>query len=131
MATKMIDMGMKRKETMTSVTAPASSSKDYDNEKVYPELTLSGPQAEMMGAEDLKEGDLVEQTMQWRVKRHSKTEEGGKTDYSMTLCLEKASDCKECDGDTEDAGDAADASEEADSEPSPAMAYIQGKAKEA
>lgn len=130
MATKMIDMGMKRKETMPSPTESPSSPKAYDNEKVYPELTLSGPQAEMMGAEDLKEGDLVEQTVQWRVKRHSKTEEGGKTDYSMTLCLEKASDCKECD-DTEDAGDAADASEEQDSEPSPAMAYIQGKAKEA
>jgi hypothetical protein len=131
MATKMHDMGVKRKDMYSSdmPVSPSGSKKDYDNEKEYPEVSLHGPHAEMMGAEDLKEGDVVEQTVRFRVKRHSKTTENGKTDYRMTLCIEKASDCKDCgekeekaEGD-EDDGDGAD--------DSPAMAYITGRGKSA
>lgn len=125
MATEMHDMGIKRKDMYPSeVAASPAGSK---NEKEYPEVSLHGPHAEMMGAEDLKEGDRIEQTVRWRVKRHSKTTENGKTDYRMTLCLENASDCKDCGekekkekGD-EDDGDGAD--------DSPAMAYITGRGK--
>ncbi len=123
MASKLVDMGISRKEMHSDEKTSPISDKDYGKEKVYPELSLSGPAAEMMGAEDLKEGDLIEQTVQWRVKRHSKTTENGETNYSMTLCLEKASDCKEC----ADSGDAA-GEDDAD-EPSDAMRYIEGRAK--
>lgn len=132
MPTDMIDMGVKHKEMYPTEPATPSSKKDYENEKTYPELSLSGPQAEMMGAEDLKEGDLIEQMVQWRVKRHSKTTENGKTNFSMTLCLEKASDCKECkdDADSNDEGTESDTDEDDSGEnDSPAMAYITGRAK--
>lgn len=127
---KMIDMGLKRKE-MNSGATPMKE-KDYENEKVYPEVDLHGDHAEMMGAEDLKEGDVVRQPVQWRVKRHSKTTEGGKTKYAMTLCLEKAGDCTDCGskGKDDDADEtAADEGDGADD--SPAMAYIRGNAKDA
>ena len=126
MATKMIDLGIKRKEMYSGEPVSPQSEKKYENEKVYPEVHVSGEHAEMMGAEDMKTGDVVEQTVRWRVKSHTKTEENGKTRYSMDLCLESASDCVECE--TEDKGE--------DDEPktkkgmSPAMAYIQGHAAE-
>lgn len=126
MASKLVDMGISRKEMNGTASPSAVSDKDYSKETVYPELSLSGPAAEMMGAEDLKDGDLIEQIVQWRVKRHSKTTENGETNYSMTLCLEKASDCKEC-------GEAADpkAKDDGDGESSDAMRYIEGRAKSA
>lgn len=127
MTPKMIDMGIKRKDMMPGELA-TKSEKEYDNETTYPELNLSGPQAELMGAEEMKEGDVVKQMVQWRVKRHSKTEEGGKTDYSMTLCLEKASDCVECDAADGKKGKGDEADDDGDS---PAMSYIQGQAKSA
>lgn len=123
MASKLVDMGISRKEMHTGEAVSPMSEKDYEKEKVYPELSLSGPAAEMMGAEDLKEGDLIEQTVRWRVKRHSKTTENGETNYSMTLCLEEASDCKEC-------GDTSDTEEDGPSDKaSSAMRYIEGRAK--
>lgn len=128
MATKMVDMGVKRKELHGSPATPSTekSEKDWENEKEYPELSLHGVHAEMMGAEDLKEGDVVEQRVRWRVKRHSKTTEGGKTNYTMGLCLERASDCEECeDGDKKadgvDDGDGAD--------DNPGMSYVLRGAK--
>ncbi len=129
MASKLVDMGIPRKEMYSGDKPSPTSEKDYQKEKVYPELNLSGPAAEMMGAADLKEGDLIEQTVRWRVKRHSKTTEKGKTDYSMTLCLEKASDCEDCGS---DATDTADEGDEGDSSgASSAMNYIEGRAKSA
>jgi hypothetical protein len=122
----MVDLGVKRKELHSAeISTSPKSEKDYANEKEYPELSLSGAHAEMMGAEDLKEGDVVEQKVRWRVKKHVKTTEGGKARYEMRLCMEKASDCEECAPDkkkssAEDDGDGAD--------DSPAMAFIQGKA---
>lgn len=127
MATKLVDMGIRRKE-LNSPGEPSSpkSEKDYEKEKVYPELSLHGPHAEMMGAEDLKSGDLVEQRVRWRVKDHTKTVNGNKTDYRMTLCLEKASDCAECE--TEKKAPKTDADDGDGADDSPAMAYIKGNA---
>lgn len=124
MATKLIDLGMKRKEIHGGPTTPSpKSEKDYENEKIYPELDVSGAHAEMLGAEDLKEGDVIEQTVRWRVKRHSATTENGKTDYRMTLCMEKASDCVECEkekGDDDEDGDSRE------KRPSAALEYLAG-----
>lgn len=126
MATKMVDMGIKRKDMYPRESPSPKPEKDYDNEKVHPELELSGPHAEMMGAEDLKEGDVVEQRVRWRVKRHSATTESGKTRYAMTLSLDRASDCEECETPAKKEGGAIDDGSGADD--SPAMAYIQGRA---
>lgn len=126
----MIDMGMKRKDMYPSETASSpKSEKDYEKEKVYPEMHLEGPLAEMMGAEDLKAGDVVEQTVRWRVKSLTKTERDGKASYSMTLCLEKASDCKECEGGSDDSDE--DDGKDGESSGSAAMDYIRGQAKNA
>lgn len=125
----MIDMGMKRKEIHGPAETQPKAEKDYENEKVYPELHVEGALAEMMGAEDLKKGDVVEQTVRWRVKELSKHEVDGKpARFTMTLCLEKATDCKDCadEGDGEDDDDA-----EEKPSGSAAMDYIRGQAKAA
>lgn len=126
---KLVDLGIKRKEMHGGPESlPEKTSKDYDNEKVHPTLQVDGPHAEMMGAEDLKKGDRVRQTVEWEVDEHTKREENGKPPhYSMRLKLCKASDCEDCgekeEGDGIDDGDGAD--------DSPAMAYISGRAKSA
>lgn len=130
MATKMVDMGLKRKEMYPAEASSPKSDKEHENEKEYPTLSLSGPHAEMMGAEDLKEGDVIEQKVRWKVKRHSKVTEGGKTRYSMDLSLQKGSDCEDAgSGDDKEEPDAIDDGSGEDD--SPAMAYITGKAKAA
>ncbi len=124
---KMVKMGIKRKDMYPSEAASPTSEKDYEKEIVRPELRLTGPQAEMMGAEDLKKGDRVRQTVEWVVTDHVKREANDKpTEYEMTLCLDKAGDHEECDGDEGDAE-----SKGNDAEPSPAMAYITAQGKDA
>jgi len=86
---KLQPMGATRKEIHG--TPEVASEKDYDKEIVYPEIELSGKLAELMGAADLNAGDTFTQSVQWRVKRHVKTDEDGKEKFSMTLCLEQAS----------------------------------------
>ena len=49
MAQKLVDMGMKRKELHPTESASPTTEKDYKNEKVYPEVRLSGAHAEAMG----------------------------------------------------------------------------------
>lgn len=130
----MIDMGVKRKELHPTEPATPGSSKDYENEKSYPELMLSGAHAEMMGAADLKEGDVVNQPVRWRVKRHTVTTEGGKTDYRMTLCLEKAGDCVEAQDDKSDEGPRSKNGNDGPgngTHDKSAMLFIEGRAKPA
>ena len=123
---KMVKMGIRRKDMYPSETTSPKSEKDYDKEVVRPELRLTGPQAEMMGAEDLKKGDRVRQTVEWVVTDHVKREANGKpTEYEMTLCLDKAGDHEECGADDEDSEDA-----KGDAKPSPAMAYITAQGKD-
>jgi hypothetical protein len=87
----MTDLGVKEKELYESHAKPSSGS-----EKRYPSIDVSGKQAELMGAADLSEGDCVKCEVVLRVKRHSKTEENGKTHYSMCLCVEEMGDMEEC-----------------------------------
>lgn len=124
---KMVKMGIKRKDMHGGDMV--ASPKEYDKETVRPELHLDGPHAEMMGAEDLKVGDRVRQTVEWEVKSVGSTTKDGKTSHSLTLCLDKGGDMEDC-GDVADDEDAADkgADEGDESGNSPAMAYIQGKA---
>lgn len=96
----MVKLGMKRKEMYPASTA--KTEKSYDDEVVYPEISVSGKLAEKMGAADLKEGDVVEVPVVLKVKRHSKTEEGGDTEYSMTLCVEKMGNMTEVEKDIDD-----------------------------
>lgn len=126
---KLVKMGIKRKDMYGSGPTAPKSEKEYDKEEVRPEIHLSGEHAKMMGAEDLKKGDRVRQTVEWVVGSHSKHEENGKEPrYEMTLCLDKAGDHSEVGEDKtgkgdEDDGDGAD--------DSPAMAYITGRGKPA
>jgi hypothetical protein len=62
----------------------------------------SGKLAEKLGAEDLKEGDVVEVDVKLKVRRHVKTMEKGKTQYDMTLCIVKAGEMVESESDEED-----------------------------
>lgn len=125
---KLVKMGIKRKDMHEAETPAVTSEKDYDKEIVRPELHLSGEHAKMMGAEDLKKGDRVQQTVQWVVGSHAKEEENGKPPhYRMTLCLDKAGDHSECKGDDDEEGEAVDDGSGKDD--SPAMAYIAGRAK--
>jgi hypothetical protein len=74
----------------------------------------------MLGAAGLKKGDRVRQTVEWVVGDHVKREEGDKpAEYTMTLCMDKASECEDC-GEEE--------SEEGDEKPSAGLAYITGRA---
>lgn len=127
MATKLIDLGMKRKELNPgeSACAEPASCKDWENQKVYPELCARGKQAEMLGAEDLEEGDVVRQEVVWKVSRRRKVEENGKTDYTLDLQMLKASDLIP-EGKAESDDDEPEM--ESDDSESPAMAYIQGRA---
>lgn len=122
---KMVSMGIKRKEMYPAGASEPKSEKEYEKEEVRPELHLSGPHAEMMGAEDLKKGDRIRQTVEWVVKERTKREVDGKpTEYELTLCIDKAGDHEECD---EGDGDA-DEAEPGETEASPAMAYLQRNA---
>ncbi len=117
---QMTAMGMKRGDMQESPAAKTVD-KDWDNEMVYPTLNISGKQAENFGAESLEDGECVQQTVVWRVKKTT-IERDGKTNYELTLELVKASDPVACEDESadEDAGE----SGESDDEPSPGLAYI-------
>lgn len=122
---KLVKMGIRRKDMYPKETVSSKSEKDYDKEEVRPELHLSGPHAEMMGAEDLKKGDRVRQVVEWVVKDRVKREVDGKPDeYELTLCIDRAGEHVEC-------GEEKSDNDESEATDSPAMAYIQGRAKEA
>ena len=123
---KLVDLGIKRKEMYASEKpATPMKEKDYDNEMVHPDMHVSVPHAEMLGAADLKKGDRIRQTVEWIVDEHTKREENGKPpNYSMRLKMAKASDCEECEGDDDSPAEEADEGEDE----SPAMAFISGRA---
>jgi hypothetical protein len=123
---KLRPMGVTRKEAYGSPEGKiATSEKNYDKEKVYPEIQVDGKLAEKMGAVDLEDGDRFRQTVEFEVKRHSKTETNGKTSYSMTLCITKGSEHEAVDESDEDeeADDSDDSGEK--EEASPAINYIE------
>lgn len=98
----MVDLGIKQKDLFKS---EAKVEKDYDNQMVYPEISVSGKLAERMGAADLDDGDVVQVPVVLKVKRLSKTTTDGKTDYSLTLCVLKMGDMEEApDQDDDDEG---------------------------
>lgn len=125
---KMHDMGMTRGELHgTPAATEPKSEKDYEKEKVYPELNVSGKQAIAMGAEDMKVGDVIEQMVRWRVKRREVVErEDGTKDVNLTLCLEKASDWDDAEGDDDDTEES-DGEENEDAKLKPGLAYLLGK----
>lgn len=125
MATKMVRMGIKRKDLHPSEPTEPKSEKAYEKEEVRPELHLSGEHAIMMGAEDLKTGDRVRQCVEWVVRDHVKREVDGKpASYEMTLCIDKAGDQEEVEASKKDEDEGESSSD------SPAMAYIMGNAKD-
>jgi hypothetical protein len=131
---KLVSMGIRRKDMYSEKETKPMPEKDYDKEKVRPELRLTGPHAEMMGAEDLKKGDRVRQTVEWVVKDHVKREVDGRpAEYEMTLCLDKGGEHVECGSDeSEDAPAKGEKDDEGEDEgDSPAMAYLKGRAKKA
>lgn len=91
-------MGMKRKDLAGATESP-SSEKDYQNQKVYPNLSASGEQARLMGADDLEQGECVMQTVKWRIKRLTKDDKGAEIELEMV----SGSDLTPCDD--EDAED--------------------------
>lgn len=124
MDTPMTAMGMKRQDMHDRPAEPKATDKDWDNEIVYPTLNLSGKQAEMFGAESLDDGECVQQTVVWRVKKTT-IERDGQKNYELTLDLVKASDPVQCDDKStvEDAGE----SDESDDKPSAGLSYILGR----
>lgn len=121
----MTSMGMKRKEMYPSESpATPSSPKDYDNEIVFPSVSVRGKQAEMMGAADLEAGECVKQTVVWKVKSRTLEETNGKKEYRMELELVKGSDLTSCDAPKEDAAAADDSDGDESSEVSPGLAYV-------
>lgn len=131
-------LGVKRKDMFPSTAAAEPmSSKEYDNEIVYPQVSVDGKQAEAMGAADLEQGECVKQTVIWKVEKRVVTEQDGKKEYRMELHLVKGSDLESCDepddekSDKSRDDDSASDEDEAD-QPSPGMAFIlSGKAKDA
>lgn len=119
---KLHDVGAKAKEVYgeSKLTEPAE-----DNGVMYPELHLSGALAENMGAANLKDGDRIRMMVDMEVKRLTKTEEGGETSYTMTLCIKKASDPEKSEGDDDESEEEDDDTDDA---PSPAMSYIESRA---
>lgn len=95
----MINLGIRNKDMYPSSEI---EKKDYEKEIRYPELHVSGKLAEKMGAADLKQGDVVEVPIVIRIKSHSKNVSDGKTDYSMTICVEKMGDMVEVEKDVDD-----------------------------
>ncbi len=85
---------------------------------------LDGQHAVRMGAPDLKEGDRIRQMVEWEVKRHSKTTESGKTNYSMVLCLNRVGDMEECDSEKESEDESND-----EGGVNPALAFIEERAR--
>jgi len=126
-APKLVKLGIKRKEMFPTSPSPVEggkSEKDYDNEVVYPELDVSGPLAEQLGAEDLSLDEEFTQTVKWRVKRQRVSKENGKKDFGLTLCMIAASNIDE-------APTKAKKDDDDDSGDSPAMEYITGRAANA
>lgn len=96
----MTDLGVKEKDAYPKPENPHSG-----NEKRYPTIDVYGKQAELMGAPDLNEGDCVVCEVKLRVKRHVKTEEDGKTSYSMCLCIEEMGDMESCEDEEKESED--------------------------
>lgn len=96
----MTNLGIRHKDLYG--TSEPKSEKDYESERVFPSIDVSGKQAVLMGAEDLSEGECVLVPVKLRVKRHTKTTENGKTNYSMCLCIEEMGEMEECDDDSAD-----------------------------
>lgn len=122
-------MGIKRKSMHKQNTSKPESEKDYENEEIRPDLHVSGPHAIMLGAEDLKQGDRVRQTVEWVVTSLLKREENGKDPtYELTLSLDKASDLEECGKEKSDDDDDDGADWENENEPNAAMDYLTSRA---
>lgn len=99
----MVSLGVKAKEAYGMAVSEKGGG---ENDKVYPEIHVSGKMAEIMGAPDLKAGDAVKVGVVMRVKKHSKTVENRKTNYSMDLCLEEMDDeMEQVDSEEEDAAE--------------------------
>lgn len=129
----MHNLGMKRKELDGMNGAKPMETKDYEKEIVYPKLDARGKQAEMLGADELEEGEYLKQTVIWKVDRIRKVEENGKKDYDLCLCMVKASDMEPVEAPKEEKKSKEKASDDDDgekSEVSPGMAVIMGKSED-
>jgi hypothetical protein len=120
---KLKPLGVQRKE-LHSYPEVGGEKKDYDKEKVYPEIRLEGKHAELFGAADLKAGGTGKLTAEFEVKSLKKTSEDGKDRYEMVICLKKAQ-CEDCESSDDEDADEDDGEEEKNSISSPALAYIE------
>lgn len=126
---KMSSLGIKRKDMYPKLAAATEASpKDYDNEIVFPAVSVRGKQAEMMGAADLEAGECVKQTVVWKVKSRTLEDTDGKKEYRMELELVKGSDLESCDEPDESKSDEEkEGSDDSDEgEMSPGLAFILG-----
>lgn len=99
---------------------PEAASKPSENPTVYPCLRLEGEQAKLFGAENLNDGDMVQQNVVWRVKKTT-IEKDGEKRYELSLDLVKASEPEP----TDEQADDSEGTDDGDSaEPSPGLAYI-------
>lgn len=120
----MTSVGMRRGDMHEPAETKPMKEKDWENEMVYPSLRVDGKQAEKMGAEDLEDGECVEQTVVWRVRKTT-IEKDGEKKYELTLELVKASNPKSVTCDEGDGGE-----EEPPADNSPGLDYIMsGKAR--
>ena len=119
---KLKAMGVTRKEMEGPHSTPEVAKEgEYEKQKVYPELSVSGKHAEMLGAADLKVGDLVKMTGEFEVKSLRYTDENGTERYEMTLCLKKA-ECEACEkSEDEDDEEKSDDDETSDN---PGLEYL-------
>lgn len=116
----MKSMGVSHKEQYPQVDMPAKG--EYENETSYPEMTVSGKHALMLGADKLEDGDTVKIVGEYEVKRHRLTSENGEDRYEMTLCLKKA-DVEKGEASEDESDDSGDTEDEDESE-SPALSYL-------
>lgn len=116
----MTSMGMKRRDMHGPAEVTEKPEKDYDNEVCYPCLSATGRQAEMLGAESLDDGEYVQQTVVWRVKKTT-IEREGKKNYELSLELVKASNPEAVD---EPEGTESDDDDESDEKPSAGLDFI-------
>lgn len=100
MATKMIDLGVARKDMASGYScSPCCSSdepdkkKEWENTIIYPDFTVEGMHAELMGAEDLNVDDVVEVVLKLKVKskrddsRRIEGEKAVKRDICIGFCI--------------------------------------------
>lgn len=117
---KLNAIGVTRKEMYPSMGETPMVKKDSENAIIYPEIRLEGAQAAKFGADGLKVGKRIRQTVEWEVKEYIVRKDGDKKpETTMVLCLRAVGPAEA--GEDEDEDDEDEGSDDVD----PGVAYLE------